>query len=145
MLTRSKAAWRAAPQDNAEPSDRLCDLPLDRGVTWTFDVCKLAESARRMGGYRASATRDEALRNGMLVPDYPYDVQHGLCTVVGFQLSFTDTMGTAGTCPNCFGSYMAKKRGRVFVCGHQVCFACEQEPNLLQLRCQCGRPYVRIP
>jgi hypothetical protein len=145
MLTRSKAAGQAVSQDNSAPADQLSDIPMDRAVVWTYDVCKAKKSGTRMGGYRKSRSFDEGLRNGMFRADFLHDVQRGMCTIEGFQLSFEDTIGSAGECTTCFRPYKLMKRGRVFTCGHQVCFVCEQAPSVLRLRCRCGQPYVRIP
>jgi hypothetical protein len=54
----------------------------------------------------------------MFPSDFPNDVQRGLCTIEGFQLSLVDTMGSAGECTTCSLPYTLKKRTH---CMCQLC------------------------
>ena len=117
-------------------------------AVWTWDVCKGRASAARMTLYRGARTGEEALRLGMREADFEWDVTRGFCSVRGLHLTEKQTKGTVGACPYwCFEPYRTAKRGRVFLCGHQVCFACEfasrpraDHRGAVDTRCQCGVP-----
>ena len=123
-------------------------LPYNSLVVWTWDTCKVRGSAARMRLYREVRTGRGAIRLGMRVADFEWDLTRGFCAVRGLHLTFAQTRGSVGTCPWCFESYRVAKRGRVFLCGHQVCFACEfasrrrgdHRGAVGDIRCWCGVP-----